>query len=139
MAVILDFYPVIRRMQYNLYARGLQELDIDIANHHATIMKMLQESGTLSSIELGKELFVSRSQMSHSTKKLMKMGLVEKRPNLIDRRKVKIALTPKGEAEIQKMDTALLDLIHERVLGLSNDDLEKLTESFENIVQVFAK
>ena len=45
MAVILDFYPVIRRMQYNLYARGLQELDIDIANHHATIMKMLQESG----------------------------------------------------------------------------------------------
>jgi len=57
---------------------------IAMANHHATIMKMLQKSGTLNSTELGEILFVSKSQMTHSTEKLMKMGLVEKKPNIKD-------------------------------------------------------
>ena len=138
-AAILRFPPVFRKMHREVFARGQNQVGIAIANHHVMIMKILHENGTLSSTEIGEILCVSKSQMTHSTEKLMKMGLVEKRPNIIDRRKVDIALTPKGQAAIRKIDKVLLDLLHEHLSDLSDDDLEKLAGSFDNIVEVFSK
>ena len=138
-AAILRFPPIFRKMHREIFARGQQKVGIAIASHHVMIMKILHEAGILSSTEIGEVLCVSKSQMTHSTEKLMKMGLVEKRPDIIDRRKVNIALTPKGETATQEIDKVLLDIIHERLSSFSDEDLEKLAESFDNIVEVFSK
>ena len=138
-AAILRFPPVFRKMHREVFSRGQNKVGIAIANHHVMIMKVLHETGTLSSTEIGEVLCVSKSQMTHSTEKLMKLGLIKKSPDNIDRRKVNIALTPKGQATVRKIDKVLLDIIHERLSSISDDDLEKLAESFDNIVEVFSK
>lgn len=76
--------------------------------------------------------------MTHSTEKLVNMGLIEKQQDTVDRRKVNIRLTSKGQTTIQRIDEVMLDLIQERILGLSDDELEKLAESFDNFVEVFS-
>jgi len=138
-AATLRFYPMTRKIQREILARGQQKAGVDIAYHHAVIMITLQEHGVLSSSELGGMICVSKAQMTHSTDKLADMGLVEKQQDAVDRRKVIIRLTPKGEATVKKIDEVMLDFIHEQLSSLSNEELEKLAESFDNIIEVFSK
>jgi len=135
---ILRFPPIVRKMQREMYARGEPKVGIAIAYHHVLIMKMLQELGMLNTSELGAMIFVSNAQMTHSTEKLMWLGLIEKDRDIVDRRKVNIRLTPKGEETIQTIHEVMVDLVRERLSGLSDSDLQKLAESFDNIVEVFS-
>jgi DNA-binding MarR family transcriptional regulator len=134
---ILRFPPVMRRMHREVFAKAQREVGIAIAHHHIMIMKTLQELGPLSSSDLAAMVFISNAQMTHSTEKLMWMGLIEKQQDTTDRRKVIIRLAPKGQVAIQRFDEAMFDLIRDRIADLSADDLEKLAESFDNIVEVF--
>lgn len=135
---VMRFPPVIRKIHREIFDRGQRKIGIDLGHHHVMIMRVLQEYGMLSSSELASMIFASNAQITHSTEKLMYMGLVDKQSDTIDRRKVNIRLTPKGQATVQKIDEALLDLLRERLSSLSNDDLEKLSESFDNITDVFS-
>ncbi|MFC1924801.1 MarR family winged helix-turn-helix transcriptional regulator [Chloroflexota bacterium] len=139
-AAIMRFIPFLRRMHREIYAYARKEhkLDNALAIHHFLILKTLQEFGTLSSSELGAMIFVSRAQMTHSAKKLIDIGLVTKKRDVVDHRKVNIQLTPKGKRTIQWVDKIIIDHALDYISSLAEGDLEKLVESFDYIDQVFS-
>lgn len=139
-AAILRFIPFVRRMHREIYAYAKKKYEVDnaLAIHHFLILKTLQEFGTLSSSELGAMIFVSRAQMTHSAKKLIDRGLITKKRDVVDHRKVKIQLTSKGQRTIQWLDEVVVDHTLDYISSLDEGDLEKLTESFDYIDQVFS-
>jgi len=136
---ILRFPPVMRRMNREVFAKAQREAGIALAHHHIMIMNMLREFGPLNTSDLGAMVFISHAQMTHSTEKLMWAGLIEKERDAEDGRKVNIRLTQKGQLAIQGVDEFMVDSIRESLVGLSDDDLEKLAECFNKIVDVFLK
>jgi DNA-binding MarR family transcriptional regulator len=77
--------------------------------------------------------------MTHSTDKLIKLGLISRRAGTQDRREVLISLTPKGEEYLGKIDPIMRSRIESKLALLSEADMEKLAVSLRGVAEVFAK
>ena len=132
--------PIIhRKLHRELFKVVLQQFGTDIAPHHLMIMKELQESGTLHSSEIGDAISIAKPQMTQSIDKLIGMGMVEREPDTKDRRKISIRLTQQGRDTVDRLDKIMKDFVRERLNVLSDDELDKLAESFQYIAKTFSK
>ena len=132
--------PIVhRKLHRDLFRVVLEEVGADIAPHHMMIMKMIQESSLLSSSEIGGALSIAKSQMTHSVDKLIELGMVEREHGTEDRRKIRISLTDKGRSTLERVDKTINDRLKEKLAILSDDELEKLAESFRYIAEKLAK
>jgi DNA-binding MarR family transcriptional regulator len=132
--------PIMHRKLYReLFRVVLQQFGTDIAPHHLMIMKMLQESGTLYSSEIGDGISIAKPQMTHSIDKLIGLGMVEREHDTEDRRKINIRLTQKGRDTVERLDQIMKDLVRNKLSVLSEDELGKLAESFNYIAETFLK
>jgi len=132
--------PIVhRKLHRELFKVVLQQFGIDIAPHHLMIMKELQESGTLHSSEIGDAISIARPQMTQSIDKLIEMGMVERETNTEDRRKISIRLTQKGQETIKRLDNVMKDSVSAKLIVLSDDELDKLAESFNYIAETLLK
>ena len=132
--------PIMHRKLYReLFRVVLQQFGTDIAPHHLMIMKLLQESGTLHSSEIGDAISIAKPQMTHSIDKLIGLGMVEREPDTEDRRKISIRLTAKGQDTVERLDKIMKDLVRNKLSVLSEDELGKLAESFNYIAETFLK
>jgi DNA-binding MarR family transcriptional regulator len=103
------------------------------------IMKMLHESGTLYSSEIGDGISIAKPQMTHSIDKLIGLGMVERQPDTKDRRKINIRLTQKGRDTVDRLDRIMKDFLSDKLSVFSDDELEKLAESFNYIAETFLR
>jgi DNA-binding MarR family transcriptional regulator len=117
----------------------LQQFGMDIAPHHLMIMKELKESGTLHSSEIGGAISIAKPQMTHSIDKLIGLGMVERETDTGDRRKISIRLTQKGQDTVERLDKIMKELVSDKLSVLSDDELDKLAESFNYIAETFSK
>ena len=128
-----------RKLHRGLFKVVFEEVGADIAPHHMMIMKMIQESGPLSSSEIGETLSIAKSQMTHSVDKLIELGMVEREHGTEDRRRIRISLTDKGRSMLEKVDKTINNHLKEKLAILSDDELEKLAESFRYIAEKFSQ
>jgi DNA-binding MarR family transcriptional regulator len=137
---VLHLQPIMhRKMQREVFFTGLRQLGLDIAAHHVIIMGTLQNLGRASSSEVGEVTYISKAQMTHSTNKLIRMGLLESHPDTRDKRKSNLQLTAKGRYTIDRMHHIVVGLLKERLSSLPPDEVEKLGRSLEEAAGVFMK
>ncbi len=137
---MLRLPPILhRKLEREFYKVVLQQFDADIAMHHLMILNELKESGTLCCSEIGDAISVAKPQMTQSIDKLIGMGMVEREPDTKDRRKINLTLTQKGRDVIERVDDLMKDIVKDKLSALSNKELERLAESFNNIAETFAK
>jgi DNA-binding MarR family transcriptional regulator len=128
-----------RKLHRELFKVVLQQFGMDIAPHHLMIMKELKESGTLHSSEIGGAISIAKPQMTHSIDKLIGLGMVERETDTGDRRKISIRLTQKGQDTVERLDKIMKELVSDKLSVLSDDELDKLAESFNYIAETFLK
>jgi DNA-binding MarR family transcriptional regulator len=128
-----------RKLHRELFKVVLQKFGMDMAPHHLMIMKELKESGTLYSSEIGDAISIAKPQMTQSIDKLIGMGMVEREPDTKDRRKISIRLTQQGKDTMERLDNIMKSFVRDKLAVLSDDELEKLAESFNYIAQTFSK
>ena len=128
-----------RKLHRDLFKVVLEEVGANIAPHYMMIMRLIQESGPLSSSEIGETLSISKSQMTHSIDKLITLGMVEREHGTEDRRKIEISLTDKGRSMLEQVDETINNHLRDRMEMLSDGELEKLAESFRYIAEIFLK
>ena len=128
-----------RKLHRELFKVVLQQFGMDIAPHHLMIMKELKESGTLHSSEIGDAISIAKPQMTQSIDKLIGMGMVEREPDTKDRRKISIRLTQQGRDTVERLDKIMKDFVRDKLTVLSDDELDKLAESFHYIAKTFSK
>jgi len=137
---MIQIPPVMhRKLHRDLFKVVIQQFGMDIAPHHLMIMKELKESGTLYSSEIGDAISIAKPQMTQSIDKLIGMGMVEREQDTKDRRKISIRLTKKGLDTVERLDNIMKSFVRDKLAILSDDELEKLAESFNNIAQTFSK
>jgi len=77
--------------------------------------------------------------MTQSIDKLIGMGMVEREPDTKDRRKISIRLTQQGRDTVERLDKIMKDFVRDKLTVLSDDELDKLAESFHYIAKTFSK
>jgi DNA-binding MarR family transcriptional regulator len=128
--------PIIHRKLINSLEEGLGP---GISHHHFAVLGMLSRLGALPVSEIGKRLWISRPQMTAVIDKLVDLGLVTRQQDETDRRVIYILLTSSGRAVLDKGRQALQDGLAERLVDLTENDLNTLATALKNINQIGTK
>lgn len=106
---------------------------------HIQVLLLLNEFGTLTVSEIGNLLSISRPNMTPLLNKLIDEGYVERRYSEKDRRVILIVLTEQGQSFIRQHKQYITEKLKEQLLTLSQDDLETLTASLQNMKSILLK
>jgi DNA-binding MarR family transcriptional regulator len=111
----------------------------DVSYHHLVIMRVLCESGPLSISAIGKILETSKPQMTRWIDRMVDLGLVERRPDAVDRRVINVALTERGKRIFTKLGSAVKRSFREKLSCLSDEDLKELSASMMRLADILSK
>lgn len=138
--LLIRVLPVMhRKIHRDVFKTTIEQAGEDVASHHLMILKMLRDGGLLNMSEIGEEIAISQSQMTHSTDKLIKLGMIERQAGTQDRRQVHIKLTAKGKEYLEKLDPIMRSKVESKLSLLSDNDMAKLVISLRDVAETFAK
>jgi DNA-binding MarR family transcriptional regulator len=89
--------------------------------------------GSLSPTELAKYMFRTNHSITSMVDTLEKQGLVRREPNPLDRRSIKITLTPEGWQLMERMLPATYEISQKALECLDNNEAENLKEVLKRI------
>lgn len=137
---ILHIQPIMhRKMHREVFFAALRQLGLGIGFHHIIIIATLKNFGRATSSEIGETTYISKAQMTHSTGKLILMGLIKGHPDPKDKRKTNFILTVEGHRVLDHMHEITVSLIKERLSTLPPDEVETLGRSLEKAAGIFMK
>jgi DNA-binding MarR family transcriptional regulator len=108
-------------------------------NHlHFAIMRILSEEG-MTTTELAKMLAIKKSQMTHLINQLVELDIVERIPDIKDRRVINLALTDHGNVLIGNMNQKIRKTIKDKLSGLTSEEVTEILKALETMRNVVAK
>lgn len=113
--------------------------EVDLTMPQMFLLRMLDVHGPMPLSDLRRHANVAQSTMSELVARLARAGYVQKRPDPVDRRSVKVAVTANGRA-ILKARMAQMRKRHKAVLeALSHDDQERFLGAFDTILTLLER
>jgi DNA-binding MarR family transcriptional regulator len=106
---------------------------------HYAIMALLLKYGPLATSEIGKRLSISKPNMTALIDRLIEDKFVERLPNQIDRRIIKINVTLSGKKYLLASKTKAVANLKKGLSSLNEPDLNVLYSSFTNIKNILQK
>ena len=101
-------------------------------NQFATLMTLrLEKRATLS--EIGQRLQISKQQMTNICDKLLHAGLITKRQDSEDRRRMLISMTSAGEKILDDQNELVRQRFLSSLRGLSEEERSELRHSITNL------
>ena len=131
--VVDDVLHVERIVHRNILRGGLAGVDKQISRPLFLIMSALRSHGTMRVSEIGKLLLIPKPQMTHLIDKLYAMNMVERRPDVKDRRITNVALTEDGAANLEVYRKVLRTNIKKKLSALESNELEELDVALKKI------
>jgi DNA-binding MarR family transcriptional regulator len=137
---LLTIFPLIRRSTpKKLIKRSQLDLAINITPLHFEVMRLLGEYGSLRVATIGEKLNIAKAQMSQILNKLVDLNLVERRPDLGDRRVTNVRLTRYGKKVRQEFDRSVRESIQDSLSRLSEKELEELSDALKKLQQIITR
>jgi DNA-binding MarR family transcriptional regulator len=112
---------------------GLEPSEFDVLS----ALRRTGEPYQLSPGRLVQETLVTSGTMTNRVDRLVRKGLVERRPDPADRRGVQVRLTPEGRAAVDGALDALIGRERELLAGLPAADAAVLADSLRTLSQPF--
>ncbi len=138
--LLVRVLPVVhKKIHRDIFKVTIEQAGGDMSPHHLMILKMLRDGGLFTMSEIGEEIAVSQSQMTHSTDKLIKLGLITRKAGTADRRKINIRLTARGREYLEKLEPAMKRRVESKLSLLSDNDMVKLAVSLRDLAGIFRK
>jgi MarR family transcriptional regulator for hemolysin len=100
-----------------------------------TLSAILNMPGPKSQSEVAKRLRVENATVTRMVDVLSKEGLVERTPHPSDRRVNLLSISPKGEAELEKIFSRYDDLRHHVLDGLSATDVDTMHRMLDHMMR----
>ncbi len=137
---LLSTPPLIFRLIRKKIARTAKDnLDLNITPLHIEIMMVLEEEGTMHVSEIGQRLQIARAQMTKLIDKLVSLDIIEREPDLQDRRSINIKLTEHGKVILKEQKNMITLAAREIISSLSQENLESLSISLRNLRGILLK
>jgi len=109
----------------------LKGITAEIAKHHFMIMRILFGKEKLFVTEIVQTLGITKSQMTSSIDKLLKLGYVERWPDTTDRRKIYVSITKDGERITDRINTRMKERFYEDIKTMSSQELTDLEKGLK--------
>jgi DNA-binding MarR family transcriptional regulator len=103
--------------------------------HHFTVMTALAEQGATSQAELGRRLWLDRSDLHAVLNDLQRDGLVERVRDVHDRRRNLVGLTTAGAAKLEELDARVQAAQEALLEPLSAAERRQLIELLTRLVR----
>jgi DNA-binding MarR family transcriptional regulator len=110
----------------------------NLSRLHLTIMGMLGEGSSPMS-EIGMRLIAPKSQMTHLVDHLVSLGIVDRQPDVKDRRVINIALSDYGRAALREHRELVKKNIMNKISSLTKEDLKALSNALVTLKDIGAK
>ena len=136
----LERLPVLHKSFHKDIMKAMHEnLGEGISRYHFEVVKTLDNYGTMHVTEIGEMLLISKPQMTRLIDELIDLGMVERQPDEIDRRKINIHITQKGFEILEKCRDTITGIIKTRLAPLPEKDLIELSEALKKVVEIVTK
>lgn len=106
---------------------------------HIKVIFYLTKYNSPSISEIAKNLKISKPNMTPIIDKLIDENLVTRYSDSTDRRILRIELTPKAKNLLHHIYESARSVISDKISSLSDDDLNRLEKSLNNIIDIFNK
>ncbi|EKF86168.1 MarR family winged helix-turn-helix transcriptional regulator [Methanobacterium formicicum] len=130
------FFPLFRKKVFKHRKRS-HEGKMPHSYYH--VLKILDKHGNLPMSKIGRNVHISKSNMTSLIDKLVENGLAERLPDQNDRRVINISITPKGKDVLKDWRKNSNNEIKKSLSVLSEEDLETFYVSVENIKDILHK
>ncbi|MET9064870.1 MarR family winged helix-turn-helix transcriptional regulator [Streptosporangium sandarakinum] len=102
--------------------------------YHYALLSALEEFGPASQAALGRRCGIDRSYVVAAVNELVEAGSVERAPDLADRRRNVITLTPVGAERLRHFDEVLAGVQDELLAPLSSDERTQLADLLRRVL-----
>ncbi len=103
------------------------------------VLGVLMKAGTLPVSEIGRRLYISKPYMTALIDTLIGDGLVQRRPDLTDRRVINISITDQGKKHLKQSITLYKNDLKDLLSTLNEHDLEELCSSLKSLKAILGK
>lgn len=115
-----------RNMNNEFIKSILKDLDVNLAQQHYMVLKLLEGNKHLYVTEFVDALGITKPQMTSLVDKLIEMGYANRTNDVNDRRRIYISLTNEGEFVVSKINESVDKQIDKRLITLTQKELETL-------------
>lgn len=118
---------------YRVFQEHLKEFDI--SNEQYNVLRILRgnRGGSYNLCEVQERMLNRTANATRLVEKLRKRGLVSRRPNEEDRRRVDIAITREGLSLLAEMDEPSEELNRRTAKALTSEEARTLTRLLERL------
>ncbi len=109
----------------------LKDISKDLAKHHFMILKILQQQEKFYVTEIVQMLGITKSQMTTSVDKLLKLGYANRLADTSDRRKIYVSITKEGNKIAEKINTRIKERFNKDIKVLSQNELNDLEKGLK--------
>lgn len=141
-----EIYRTIRvlkdRLCHKFQARAREASGADACSEltfvQSNVMMAIEERGELSIKELADTLHVSRPSASAMVDRLVEMGMLVREQSQLDRREVRVRLSPSGAVHFQEMERQILEYISALLVQLGPSCSTQWCEVYARIREIIA-
>jgi DNA-binding MarR family transcriptional regulator len=131
---LLSIPPLVfRAVRARITRTTLSEMEMDITPHQMEIIRLLSEEGTMHPSKIGERLEIARAQMTKLVDQLVKLKMVERSADAVDRRTLNITLSSEGKAILEEHKQKVNDAVREIMSSLTDEELGSLSQSLRNL------
>ncbi|WP_425448356.1 MarR family transcriptional regulator [Dethiothermospora halolimnae] len=113
--------------------------NIGLSQSHFQVLFLIEDSEQLSISEIGKQLCISKPNMTPIVRKLINKKLIKKIRNEEDKRYINIKLTKKGKELIEKHKESVTNNLKSKLLDLEDNDITDLSISLKTVKEILLK
>ncbi|RKP51682.1 MarR family transcriptional regulator [Cohnella endophytica] len=117
----------------------LDQMALNLSPTNFHLLRALYEKRKATITELCNHMRVSRPNMTPLVDKLVRHGLVRRRPTAEDRRFVEIEITEEGDRHCREMRQMILKHIHSKLESLDEEDLAALEQCLNTMKTIALK
>ncbi|QIZ76975.1 MarR family winged helix-turn-helix transcriptional regulator [Ferrimonas lipolytica] len=128
---IIEFYEKLSSWEHSV----VKESGIPLAHVHA--VELLGAHGAMRMKELATKMSITTGTMTVQIDKMVKSGLVERRPHQTDRRSILVELTASGEALYQDHDELHHGLTQQLMSALTDEQQHALLDCLNKMNREF--
>lgn len=130
-----EIYPLSRKLVFDTFDKK----KYDITRTQQIIMLSLSVCGTLTMSQLASKINTSNEQATRAVAQLVDRGFIVRMQNPNNRRVINIKLTEEAQVFFNKMKNEILDDLISKFADISDEEMEKLSHSLEQVSSVLKK
>jgi len=133
---LLRVFPLIHRVLLRI---DFNPVNYNISRPHFIVMNVLDEMGAVPVSTVGKKLIIAKPQMTRLIDRLIDLEIVERQPDLNDRRVINVKLTDKGINILEQCRELIRDNVRSKLSCLEDEDLEELLVALKKLKNIGLK